>query len=82
MIIKNFFLFTILPLFRPLAIVKVSLTSIPPHVEGISRANDSFCYFEIDSIAPTRGGTSSGDGSSTGSGSIERMVSQLLTEMD
>ena len=33
-------------------------------------------FDEIDSIAPTRGG------GNTGGGSIERMVSQLLTEMD
>jgi transitional endoplasmic reticulum ATPase len=40
-------------------------------------------FDEIDSIAPTRGGNSSGDGSGgTISGSMERMVSQLLTEMD
>jgi transitional endoplasmic reticulum ATPase len=35
-------------------------------------------FDEIDSIAPTRGGV----GYSMGSGSTERMVSQLLTEMD
>src|ERR671917_728507 len=33
-------------------------------------------FDEVDSIAPTRGG------GNTGGGSIERMVSQLLTEMD
>jgi transitional endoplasmic reticulum ATPase len=36
-------------------------------------------FDEIDSIAPTRGG---GAGGNMGSGSSERMVSQLLTEMD
>src|SRR5436309_7432548 len=36
-------------------------------------------FDEIDSIAPTRGG---GGGGNIGSGSTERMVSQLLTEMD
>ena len=36
-------------------------------------------FDEIDSIAPTRGGGMEGGGGGTG---MERMVSQLLTEMD
>jgi len=40
-------------------------------------------FDEIDSIAPTRGGgAGSGVGGNIGSGSTERMLSQLLTEMD
>jgi transitional endoplasmic reticulum ATPase len=39
-------------------------------------------FDEIDSIAPSRGGSMEGRGGGAGSGTSDRIVSQLLTEMD